>query len=64
MTELFAAIAKRPSGASAPVRPRPAPQGGGEIAPTLGPGANLCYCSSRLAKPALKTRKAPPCLTS
>ena len=41
MTELFAAIAKRSSGASAPVRPRPAPQGGGEIAPTLGPGANL-----------------------
>lgn len=28
-------------GATAPLRPRPAPQGGGEIAPTLGPGAAL-----------------------
>jgi hydroxyethylthiazole kinase-like uncharacterized protein yjeF len=28
-------------GASAPLRPRPAPEGGGEIAPTLGSGATL-----------------------
>nr|WP_239113437.1 NAD(P)H-hydrate dehydratase [Shimia biformata] len=33
-------------GASAPVRPRPAPQGGGEIAPTPGPGANLGVTST------------------
>ncbi|MCP5085643.1 MAG: NAD(P)H-hydrate dehydratase [Rhodobacteraceae bacterium] len=32
---------KRCSGASAPVRPQPVPQGGGENAPTLGSGANL-----------------------
>ena len=52
MTELFATIAKRSSGASAPVRPRPAPQGGGEIAPTLGPGANLAAFHGLHTKPA------------
>ncbi len=47
------------SGALAPVRPRPAPQGGGEIAPTLGSGANLADLPARLVEPSIRIAKKP-----
>ena len=50
------ALIKSLSGASAPVRPRPAPQGGGEDAPTLGPGASLVSLVERPSSRIHKSR--------